>query len=32
LSRGFAFIEMTDREGDKAIAALNGRSLDGRVI
>jgi RNA recognition motif-containing protein len=31
--RGFAFVEMTnDAEGDKAIAALNGRDLDGRTL
>ena len=32
LSRGFAFIEMAEPEADNAIAALNGRSLDGREI
>jgi RNA recognition motif-containing protein len=31
-SRGFAFVEMTDSEGGPAIAALNGKSLDGRTI
>ena len=31
--RGFGFVEMSnDSEGDKAIAALNGRELDGRVL
>jgi cold-inducible RNA-binding protein len=31
--RGFGFVEMTnDREGDQAIAALNGRDLDGRQL
>ncbi len=31
--RGFGFVEMTnDGEGDKAIAALNGRDLDGRML
>jgi RNA recognition motif-containing protein len=32
LSRGFAFVEMTDSESGLAIAALNGKSLDGRTI
>ena len=32
LSRGFAFIEMTDPEADKAIAALDGKLLEGRAI
>jgi RNA recognition motif-containing protein len=32
LSRGFAFVEMTDGEGGLAIAALNGKSLAGRTI
>ena len=32
LSRGFAFIEMTDPEADKAIVALDGKLLDGRAI
>lgn len=32
-SRGFAFIEMPEvREAEKAITALNGVSIDGRVI
>jgi cold-inducible RNA-binding protein len=32
-SRGFAFVEMTnDGEGQQAIAALNGRELDGRAL
>jgi cold-inducible RNA-binding protein len=32
LSRGLAFIEMTDPEADKAIAALDGKLLEGRAI
>lgn len=32
-ARGFGFVEMSnDGEGDRAIAALNGRELDGRVL
>ena len=32
-ARGFGFVEMSnDGEGDKAIAALNGRELDGRAL
>jgi cold-inducible RNA-binding protein len=32
-ARGFAFVEMTnDSEGGAAIAALNGRELDGRAL
>ena len=32
-SRGFAFVEMTNNEeGEKAIAALNGSSLEGRAL
>jgi len=32
-SRGFAFVEMTDsEEADRAIAAVNGVNLDGRVL
>ena len=32
-ARGFGFVEMTnDAEGDRAIAELNGRELDGRVM
>ncbi len=32
-SRGFAFVEMTDpAQADRAIAALNGSSLDGRTL
>jgi RNA recognition motif-containing protein len=32
-SRGFAFVEMTDSgEADRAIAALNGYSLEGRAL
>jgi cold-inducible RNA-binding protein len=31
--RGFGFVEMAnDREGDKAIAALNGKDLGGRSL
>ena len=31
--RGFGFVEMTnDNEGQNAIAALNGRDLDGRTL
>ena len=31
--RGFGFVEMSnDSEGDKAIAALNGRDIDGRTL
>ena len=32
-ARGFGFVEMSnDREGEQAIASLNGRELDGRVL
>jgi cold-inducible RNA-binding protein len=32
-ARGFAFVEMSnDAEAQKAIAALNGRELDGRAL
>src|ERR1041385_5404224 len=32
-SRGFAFVEMTDSaEADRAIAALNGTSMEGRAL
>ena len=32
-SRGFAFVEMTnDEEAAKAIAALNGKEVDGRAL
>jgi cold-inducible RNA-binding protein len=32
-ARGFGFVEMSnDGEGDKAIAGLNGRELDGRAL
>jgi cold-inducible RNA-binding protein len=32
-ARGFGFVEMrNDGEGEKAIAALNGRDLDGRAL
>jgi cold-inducible RNA-binding protein len=31
--RGFGFVEMSnDNEGNKAIAALNGKELDGRAL
>jgi cold-inducible RNA-binding protein len=31
--RGFGFVEMSnDAEGDRAIAAVNGRDLDGRTL
>jgi cold-inducible RNA-binding protein len=31
--RGFGFVEMSnDAEGDRAIAALNGKDLDGRAL
>jgi cold-inducible RNA-binding protein len=31
--RGFGFVEMSnDNEGNKAIAALNGKDLDGRAL
>jgi len=32
LSRGFAFVEMTEVEADHAIAALDGRIVDGQAI
>jgi cold-inducible RNA-binding protein len=32
-ARGFGFVEMgNDGEGEKAIAALNGRDMDGRAL
>jgi len=32
-AKGFGFVEMgNDSEGEKAIAALNGRDLDGRAL
>jgi cold-inducible RNA-binding protein len=32
-ARGFGFVEMSnDGEGEKAIAALNGRDVDGRAL
>jgi RNA recognition motif-containing protein len=32
-SRGFAFVEMSDpAEADRAITALNGKSVDGRAL
>jgi len=32
-ARGFGFVEMSnDGEGEKAIAGLNGREMDGRVL
>ena len=30
--RGFAFVEMSDFDADNAIAALNGRIVDGQAI
>ena len=32
LSRGFAFVEMTEIEAGQAIAALDGRIVDGQTI
>jgi RNA recognition motif-containing protein len=32
LSRGFAFVEMTEPEAGRAIAALDGRTVDGQAI
>jgi RNA recognition motif-containing protein len=32
LSRGFAFVEMTEVEAGPAIAALDGRIVDGQMI
>jgi len=32
LSRGFAFVEMREAEAGQAIAALDGRSVDGQTI
>ncbi len=31
-SKGFAFVEMEDVAGEKAIAELNGAELDGRTM
>jgi RNA recognition motif-containing protein len=31
-SKGFAFVEMDDAGGEKAIAELNGADLDGRTM
>jgi RNA recognition motif-containing protein len=31
-SKGFAFVEMDDAAGEKAIAELNGAELDGRTM
>ena len=31
-SRGFGFVEMSDDDADKAIAALNGTELGGRTL
>jgi RNA recognition motif-containing protein len=31
-SKGFGFVEMSDEEGNKAIAALHNSKLDGRAI
>ena len=30
--RGFGFVEMSDEDGRKAIAALNGKNVDGRDL
>jgi RNA recognition motif-containing protein len=32
VSRGFAFVEMPEAEAGRAIAALNGRILDGQTL
>jgi RNA recognition motif-containing protein len=32
LSRGFAFVEMAEKEAGPAIAALDGRIVDGQTI
>ena len=32
VSRGFAFVEMTDSEADRAITALNGSLVEGRTV
>jgi RNA recognition motif-containing protein len=31
-SKGFGFVEMSNADGQKAMGALNGRDLDGRMI
>ena len=31
-SRGFGFVEMDDESGDKAIAELNGKEMEGRQL
>ncbi len=31
-SRGFGFVEMDDEAGDKAIAELNGKDIEGRQL
>ena len=31
-SRGFAFVEMSDPDGEKAIKELDGKNVDGRAI
>ena len=31
-SRGFAFVEMSDGDAEKAMQALNGREMDGRSL
>jgi RNA recognition motif-containing protein len=31
-SRGFGFVEMSGGDGNKAIAELNGREIDGRAL
>ncbi len=32
LTRGFAFVEMADAEADRAIAAVNGSTVDGHTV
>ncbi len=31
-SRGFAFVEMSDDDAERAISALNGQTIDGRAL
>lgn len=31
-SRGFAFVEMSDDDAERAIGALNGQTIDGRAL
>ncbi len=31
-SRGFGFVDMSDAEGESAIAALNGKEVSGRTL